>query len=173
VEGFRFTAGYPLFADRRAPSYGARRAPLYDAGTDVVGTTCTDAGSPGITTPNVLSPTSRDSIIAILAAKLQQWSHQVMPIWASDRRGRQRKDSSRLHGSFRLQAQLLRSFAQRGLAGRSSIMWPANSRKTGAGFPKCSTRWTYCLRLPSPRPCRSCKIKRLNSENWSFPCSER
>lgn len=63
VEGFRFTAGHPLFLNRRAPYTAPAVQLLLDAGASIVGMTCTDAGGFGVTTPGVLNPVSRDLIV--------------------------------------------------------------------------------------------------------------
>jgi len=63
VEGFRFTAGHPLFHYRRAPYTAPAVQLLLDAGAVIVGTTCTDAGGFGVTTPGVLNPVFGDLIV--------------------------------------------------------------------------------------------------------------
>jgi Asp-tRNA(Asn)/Glu-tRNA(Gln) amidotransferase A subunit family amidase len=63
VEGFRFSAGHTLFMHRRAPYTAPAVQLLLDAGAVIVGTTCTDAGGFGVTTPGVLNPISRDLIV--------------------------------------------------------------------------------------------------------------
>ncbi|KJC48753.1 hypothetical protein UP09_08475 [Bradyrhizobium sp. LTSP885] len=63
VESFRFTAGHPLFLHRRAPYTAPAVQLLLDAGAVIVGTTCTDAGGFGVTTPGVSNPVSKDLIV--------------------------------------------------------------------------------------------------------------
>jgi Asp-tRNA(Asn)/Glu-tRNA(Gln) amidotransferase A subunit family amidase len=63
VEGFRFTAGHTLFLNRRAPYTAPAVQLLLDAGAVIVGTTCTDAGGFGVTTPGVINPIARDLIV--------------------------------------------------------------------------------------------------------------
>jgi Asp-tRNA(Asn)/Glu-tRNA(Gln) amidotransferase A subunit family amidase len=63
VEGFRFTAGHPLFSKRRALYTAPAVQLLLDAGAVVVGTTCTDAGGFGVTTPSVINPVAMDLIV--------------------------------------------------------------------------------------------------------------
>lgn len=63
VEGRRFTAGLPLFADRRADHTAPAAARLMDAGATLVGMTCTDAGGFGVTTPGVRNPLAPDLVV--------------------------------------------------------------------------------------------------------------
>lgn len=63
VDGFRFTAGHPLFSERRAHRTAPVVQCLLDAGAAVVGTTCTDAGGFGVTTPGVENPVAKDLIV--------------------------------------------------------------------------------------------------------------
>lgn len=63
VEGFRFTAGHTLFLNRRAPYTAPAVQLLLDSGAVIVGTTCSDAGGFGVTTPGVINPIARDLIV--------------------------------------------------------------------------------------------------------------
>jgi Asp-tRNA(Asn)/Glu-tRNA(Gln) amidotransferase A subunit family amidase len=56
VAGQPFTAGHPLYADRRADTDAACVRLLREAGASIVGVTRTDAGGFGVTTPEVENP---------------------------------------------------------------------------------------------------------------------
>lgn len=63
VKDQMFTAGHPLFADRRASDSAAAVAALLAAGADFVGMTQTDAGGFGASTPQTRNPTAPDLIV--------------------------------------------------------------------------------------------------------------
>jgi Asp-tRNA(Asn)/Glu-tRNA(Gln) amidotransferase A subunit family amidase len=56
VKGLAFTAGHPLFALRTGKRTASAVRKLEDAGAHVVGTTFTDSGGFGVTTPAVVNP---------------------------------------------------------------------------------------------------------------------
>lgn len=63
VQGMAFTAGHPLFADRRAGETAPAVQCLLDAGADFVGMTQTDAGGFGATTPQTRNPAAPGLIV--------------------------------------------------------------------------------------------------------------
>lgn len=63
VSGLRYTAGHPLFSERRAEQTAPAVKCLLAAGARIVGMTCTDAGGFGITTPGVVNPTNPEIIV--------------------------------------------------------------------------------------------------------------
>jgi aspartyl-tRNA(Asn)/glutamyl-tRNA(Gln) amidotransferase subunit A len=63
VEGLPFTAGHPLFAERRAERDAAVVERLRSAGARIVGVTRTDAGGFGVRTPEVVNPIAPDRIV--------------------------------------------------------------------------------------------------------------
>lgn len=63
VAGKPFTAGHPLFADRRATETAPAVAALLKAGATFVGMTQTDAGGFGVTTPQTLNPVAPNLIV--------------------------------------------------------------------------------------------------------------
>ena len=63
VQGMAFTAGHPLFADRRAGETAPAVRCLLDAGADFVGMTQTDAGGFGATTPQTRNPAAAGLIV--------------------------------------------------------------------------------------------------------------
>lgn len=63
VTGQPFTAGHPLFLERRADSDAEAVRRLRKAGAKIVGVTRTHAGGLGVTTPDVQNPIARDRTV--------------------------------------------------------------------------------------------------------------
>lgn len=63
VRDLRYTAGHPLFSERRAEHTAPAVQALLNAGATIVGMTCTDAGGLGVTTPGVINPVAPGIIV--------------------------------------------------------------------------------------------------------------
>lgn len=62
VRGLPFTAGHPLFEQRRAPRDAAAVTQLRAAGGRILGVTRTDSGGFGVTTPEVVNPMAENLV---------------------------------------------------------------------------------------------------------------